>query len=91
MEHGTSLFPTARLSRGKYRAHTLVLENLLIEPRAAYTSRAFSFHYDKNWEVFHAGLLRVPVSAKKTLCQVTVEITNASYALLLYGITIEDM
>lgn len=34
MEHGTSLFPTARLSRGKYRAHTLVLENLLILGRS---------------------------------------------------------
>ena len=80
------------LRNGLETATVLGLEGpTAIEPRAAYTSRAFSFHYDKNWEVFHAGLLRVPVSAKKTLCQVTVEITNASYALLLYGITIEDM
>lgn len=62
-----------------------------IDPRASYSTRAFSFHYDQNWEEFHVGLMHIPASPEKTLCRITVETTNADYALLLYGITIENI
>lgn len=59
------------------------------EPRAARTSRAFSIDYDRNWEVYHTGILRIPTDGKHVV-SVTVEITDPEYFLLLYGITAED-
>lgn len=85
----TAEFP---LRNGLETATVLGLEGpTAIDPRAAHTTRAFSFHYDKNWEVFHTGLLRVPAVPEKELRCVTVEMTAATYALLLYGITAEDI
>lgn len=59
------------------------------DPRAAKTSRAFTIDYDRNWEVYHAGLLRIP-TASKVISSVTVRITDENYYLLLYGVTVEE-
>ena len=59
------------------------------DPRAAKTSRAFTIDYDRNWEVYHTGILRIPTDGKH-VASVTVEITDPEYFLLLYGITAED-
>lgn len=59
------------------------------EPRAAHTTRAFSISYDKNWEIYHAGVLRV-AAENKPLASVRVEVDADGYWLLLYGLTLEQ-
>ncbi len=58
------------------------------EPRGSAVSKAFTLSYDKNWEIYQANLLRVPVQ-KKTLASVEAEVTAADCHLILYGITAE--
>ncbi len=58
------------------------------DPRAAKVSRAFTIDYDRNWEVYHTGLLRLNVSGK-VIRSIQVDVDGDGYYLLLYGITAE--
>ncbi len=57
------------------------------DPRAAFTSRAFSLSYDKNWEIYHTGMIRLDVS--KELASIHMEVTHPDYYLLVYGVSLE--
>jgi beta-glucuronidase len=59
------------------------------DPRAARTSRAFTIDYNRNWEVYHTGMLRLSCE-KKPIDSVEISVTDPEYFLLLYGITAED-
>ena len=59
------------------------------EPRAARTSRAFSIDYDRNWEVYHTGLLRVSCE-NKVIDSIRITVSDPEYYLLVYGITAEN-
>ncbi len=58
------------------------------DPRAAKTSRAFTLSYDKNWEIYRTGLLRIPLD--KPLTSLRMEVTDPDYYLLVYGVTAEQ-
>ena len=59
------------------------------DPRAARTTRAFTLSYDRNWEIYHTGLLHL-VLERTDLAHIRVEVTHPDYFLTLYGITLEQ-
>ena len=59
------------------------------DPRAAKTSRAFTIDYDRNWEVYHTGLLRVSCE-NKVIDSIRITVSDPEYYLLVYGITAEN-
>ena len=61
-----------------------------IDPRATSVSRAISISYDKNWEVYHIGLLKSAVDGNKVIDDISFVATNNHYSILLYGITLSQ-
>lgn len=61
----------------------------LFEPRGSALATAFTLSYDRNWEIYQANLLRLPVQEKPVEC-LRLEITDSNCHLLLYGITAEE-
>lgn len=58
-------------------------------PRGSAITPAFTISYDKNWEIYQANLLRLPVQ-EKTVAAVYAEISDSDCYLLLYGLTAEE-
>ncbi len=57
------------------------------DPRAAHTGRAFTLSYDKNWEIYRTGLIRLETG--KELASIHMEVTHPDYFLPVYGVTLE--
>ena len=61
-----------------------------INPRASSVSRAISISYDKNWEVYHIGLLKVAADSNKVIDSISITVNDNRYSILLYGITLNQ-
>ena len=59
------------------------------EPRGSALSKAFTLSFDKNWEIYQANLLRIPVREKPLAC-IEIQIHDPQCHLLVYGITAEE-
>lgn len=62
----------------------------MIDPRAAHVSRAVTISYDRSWEIYHVGLLRIETRPGAVIREIVLEPENKAYSILLYGVTLED-